>query len=203
MNVEELRAQTEQILAAPEFNYETRWSWLLKILEDIYRFFFPGVEQGGVLDVAAGEVFKWVGLLLLPFLPFLFFRYGKKLFTSTMRKKEKRQENKTPISWKSWIKKAREQAAKQDFAAALRSLYLAALEFFIQNDLLTAGKCGTDRVNLDELSAVLGAENRSYLAFNQLVEMFQERWYGLQECRPADYRRAAELWAVIGRSLNK
>src|SRR5690554_5960801 len=203
MNVEELRAQTEQILAAPEFNYETRWSWLLKILEDIYRFFFPAVDEGGVLDAAAGELFKWVGLLLLPFLPFILIRYGKRLFSAEMSEKEKRREKKAQISWKSRIKKAREEAGKQDFTAALRCLYLAALDFFIQNNLLTAGKYGTDRVNLDELSAVLGAENRSYLAFNQLVEMFQERWYGLQECRPADYRRAAELWAVIGRSLNK
>ncbi len=187
-------------MAGPEFNYEPWWrqDWLAKIL-DFFRRIFPGA---GLMEEFFGlpveTLLKWIGLLLLPFLPFLLFRLGRNFFPGDPWKREERKAARTKNTWQELKRKAEEAAGGGDFLYALRFLYLSALEFFRARQLLTSGKGGTDRVHLKELALSLGEGNRSYLAFQQLVGLFQEKWYGLRECRPGDYHRAEKLVAVIG-----
>lgn len=200
MEFEELRAHIREILTAPEFNYEPWWrqEWLEKISDVLRRIFPSGGAAEDLFGLPIGTLLKWIGFLLLPFLPFILFSLGKNFFIGEPRKMEKRKAIRIKNTWQELKRKAEEEAGGGDFRVALRFLYLAALEFFRARHLLTSGKSGTDRVNLKELALSLGEGNRSYLAFQQLVGLFQEKWYGLRECRPMDYRRAEELLEVIG-----
>jgi hypothetical protein len=199
VELDELRTQIREILAAPEFNYEPWWGqeWLEK-LSDLLRRILPTGGAMELFGLPIETLLKWIGLLLLPFLPFLLFRLGKNYFIGEPWKREGKKAPQAKETWQGLKRKAEEAAGRGEFLFALRFLYLAALEFFRARHLLTSGKSGTDRVHLKELAFSLGERNRGYLAFQQLVGLFQEKWYGLRECRPGDYRRAEELLAEIG-----
>lgn len=200
MEFEKLRAEIREIMTAPEFNYEAWWwqDWLGKI-RDFLKQLFPGAGlTEELLELPLEALLKWIGLLLLPFLPFLLLYLGKNFFIGDIRKKREGKAARAKDTWQELKRKAGEAAGGGDFLFALRFLYLAALEFFRARQLLTSGKSGTDRVHLKELALSLGERNLSYLAFQQLVGLFQEKWYGLRECQAGDYHRAEELLAAIG-----
>ena len=168
MEFEELRAEIREIMTAPEFNFEAWWwqDWLGKI-RDFFRQLFPGAGlTKELLELPLETLLKWIGLLLLPFLPFLLLHLGKNFFIGDLRKKREGKAAKTKDTCQELKRKAEEAAGGGDFLFALRFLYLAALEFFRARQLLTSGKSGTDRVHLKELALSLGERNLSTWLFN-------------------------------------
>lgn len=68
MELDELRTQIREILAAPEFNYEPWWGqeWLEK-LSDLLRRILPTGGAMELFGLPIETLLKWIGLLLLPF----------------------------------------------------------------------------------------------------------------------------------------
>lgn len=92
---------------------------------------------------------------------------------------------------------ARAAAGAGEYRPAIRLLYLAALSYLRSIGKLPEGTRYSDKENLRTLRGKFGAEHSVYQAFDQLVGLFQEKWYGLKTCNAADYDRAVRLYETL------
>lgn len=215
--VSNLRQQIAQILQDSKFNYTDYFSWFPQLLKkvsdwvqkwtqklsDAVKKWFP--KKKPVQDQLFSKVLKWIGLVALCILPFILIYFLPKLFQRTIVLKEKTlPKTELAIHPFSLSEQANRMAENGDYREAIRYLYLANLEYLQKKGLLSDGIRLTDKANLNLLRRKLGNDHLGLQSFSKLTLVFQEKWYGLKECRRSDYDLAVNyldsIYKLIGKS---
>jgi hypothetical protein len=200
-----LRHDIREILADSRFAEPERLSWLRKFWsfltawlkklsrpkQSVPNHFFPKILQW----------LGWAGLAVFGIiLPYIL----AKLFISAKRIKPpvtgRAASTLLPVNLKN---QASMLAAKGEFREAIRFLYLAGLEQLKLAGLLPGGISLSDHTNLKQIGCTLGSNHPGYLAFKELVQVFQEKWYGLRSCESMDYCRVTEYLKTIEENMGK
>jgi hypothetical protein len=150
------------------------------------------------------KILQWLGWAGLAVFVILLPYFLSKLFISARRIKYPVPRRDSPAPLPVDLKsQAGMLAAKGEFREAIRLLFLAGLEQLKLSGLLQGGISLSDNTNLRQIGRTLGSNHPGYLAFKELVQVFQEKWYGLRSCEPMDYCRVTEYLKTIEENMGK
>jgi hypothetical protein len=87
-------------------------------------------------------------------------------------------------SWRSWLKEAREYAAKQDWRNAIHRAYWAGISFLESGGAWKPNRARTPR----EYLRLLSSRNSNHPALTALTRKFEVVWYGHRDAAEADFQ---------------
>jgi hypothetical protein len=192
------RKALEQILGAPEFGRAN----LIVQAEDLVRRLLDKISLHGV-HVAMGGIAAWLlaliilvglaGLILIIYLVRLVVPFWNVLIPDVREKKGAgtATAQHTPAGI---LAEAEKKASEGDFRGALRDIYLALLLELGNRRLLTCGAAKTNSEYLREISQK--AADLEEL-FRALVNLFEFKWYGLENCDEEDFQTGRKLYAAL------
>jgi hypothetical protein len=200
-----LRHDIRVILADSRFAEPERLSWLQKSWSFLTAWLKKlSRPKRSVPNRFLTKILQWIGWAGLAIFGILLPYFLSKLFISARRIKypapRRASSALLPVVLKS---QAGMHAAKGEFREAIRLLYLAGLEQLKLSGLLPGGISLSDNTNLRQIVRTLGPNHPGYLAFKELVQVFQEKWYGLRSCEPMDYSRVTEYLKTIEENMGK
>lgn len=188
----------EQILGAPEFGRAN----LIVQVEDLVRRLLDQIGFHGV-QVAMGGSGAWLlvlvilvgvaGLILVIYLVRLVVPFWNVLIPDVSEKKGVRAATAQPTS-ASLLAEAEQKASERDFRGALRDIYLALLLELGNRRLLT---CGTAKTNSEYLREIGQKAGDLEELFRALVNLFEFKWYGLEDCAEEDFQTGRKLYAAL------
>ncbi len=201
-----LQQEIRSVLQDQRFDYPDHlawWRWLKLKIDNFFNKFH--VKQDHNYDYRwLNDLLKYLGLILLIlsliFLPKYLFSRSEKAFKKKHPQKINSLQPELLLDEKAY---AIQLAAAGDYREAIRHLYLANLTHLKKNGLLPEGVKLSDQENLKTLKKKLNLEDPVYLAFNQLINLFQAKWYGLKDCQVTDYTLALEFSTTILKDTKK
>ncbi|MFZ6031323.1 MAG: DUF4129 domain-containing protein [Chloroflexota bacterium] len=183
----------EPILAQPEFQWQEavrspfqEWSdrffaWLNELLNKLF----------GIQDIAAGTaspatiLLSFFAVLVFAALSFFVLR---DLFTALVTESDLAGEDEAgaiPLNAESALRRAQELSRGGDYRSAVRYLYLSSLLLLEERGLLRYDRSKTNREVLRSVSD----QPELKKPLQNVVEVFDQVWYGYQELEPSDYER--------------
>ncbi|HET7629428.1 MAG TPA: DUF4129 domain-containing protein [Bacillales bacterium] len=205
-NVDQARTELQKILSQREYRiyrndhenvlkdwWDSAVAWILDQLSNV----MPSIEPSD--GVATGILYSVIGVLLasLAILAFLAVR----TFQRKRRFREKQllgSMTETDLSVREHLVEAQKREAEEQFASAVRHLFLALLLHCHEKEWLAARSWKTNGEYFDELRNING---RLASAFNKLALFFDEVFYGYrmiskEECER--YRNDVLKWLAEG-----
>jgi hypothetical protein len=200
-----LQHDIREILADSRFNYPDHWSWFKKIWQTIIgwltKLHVP--KQAGDNQILK-RILQWAGIVCLAGLPFILLYFLPKLLVRSGRVKSLSANKPVLVVHPGELKhQAAIFAEKGQYREAIRQLYLTSLEHLKTNGILPDGIRLTDKANLTIMGRAFGLNHPGYQAFKQVVLIFQEKWYGLRNCGPADYHQLIEYVKIMEDNIGK
>jgi hypothetical protein len=196
-----VRQDLQRILADRRFSYPDYWAGWRRFIAKWRSWLARFQPRRRILKATwFDRLVKQIGLGLVLVTPFVLLYLARHYLTGENRLKATTANRTTPdADLTILLGQARQAAGRDDYRNAVRCLYLAALlQLRADGALPKSGNSGaTDHENLRLLQKKLGAATPGFQAFNRLVRIFQEKWYGLKSCGPTDYQTAAQLFATI------
>ena len=195
----EARKALEQILGAPEFGRAN----LIVQVEDLVRSLLDKIRFHGA-HVALGSIDTWLlaliilvglaGLILIIYLARQVLPFWNVLIPDMREKKEARVSTAQPTP-ASILAEADKKASEKD-SRRLRDIYLAILLELDNRRLLTSRAAKTNSEYLQEISKK--AVDLEEL-FRALVNLFEFKWYGLEDCAEEDFQTGRKLYVALSR----
>jgi hypothetical protein len=208
---QKLRRDLEEIVKDPRFTQPDHLGWLKGFFESLTAFLeklwqpikwvieYITRSYLGKANAPVKLAHNTVAIILFFLLLFIIIYYLSRFLQSNKMNRSNR--NERVLNHTHAIEKLEDQAEKfalqGNFGEALRLRYQACLEYLKRAGILPEGVRLSDRENLQRLRLIWGAQHDSFYSFQQLVGLFQEKWYGLRDCRVEDYRLAGRLINVI------
>lgn len=190
------RKKTDEVLLRPEFqtvsqqSYIEReiakfWQWVAELFNGVSQFgkrspwLVPLVEWGSITLAAAG-LLAWA------------------LRTMQRQRLAVRIEAGASVEvWQkeadNWAELARSEAARQDWRAAVHSLYWATIVMMEGRKLWRQNRARTPR----EYLLLLEPGSRMQQALRRLTQLFERIWYGLRPAAESDYATALVLFEEL------
>jgi hypothetical protein len=144
-------------------------------------------------DLAINLFFLVIGLILIIYLlkhlaPFM------RIMTPDVATKEAEAEIGVPLIPLRLFNKAEDLAHKKNFREALRYLYLALLIELDEKRIISYQNAKTNHQYLKEVN-----NKASHLrdCFGDMMDLFERKWYGLEECTNEDYRSGLNLYRAV------
>jgi hypothetical protein len=192
------RKALEQILSAPEFgraNPIAQIEGLLTRLLDQITFHGVHLAMGGigVWLLALIILIGLAGLILIIYLVRSVVPFWNLLIPDARERLPARAavEQPTPAGI---LAEAEKMASEGNFRGALRDIYLAMLLELGNRRLLTWGTAKTNSEYLREIGQK--AEDLED-PFRALVNLFEFKWYGLENCAEEDFQTGRKLYAAL------
>ncbi len=183
------RQALQEILKSPEFPQDRK----LTLSERIFRAILEWLDKGdGGWDFSAYLVLL-VGLVLLGYLVINIAPFWK-AFTPEIHSRQGSGEDQLPPTPANLLAQGEGAARDGNFRDALRYLYLSLLMELDGKKVITYRATKTNFEYLQEIR-INGAVFKE--AFRAMVDLFEYKWYGLEECTQEDYRRGIELYNSI------
>lgn len=224
INVSPLKQQIRQIITDRRFSYPDPLGWWAKIWDKIFGPFWDKIGKK-VADLfhklikwlmkfknpslsrskdPLSRIVEYIGFACLILLPFLLVYYLPRMFRKEHHPKAVRTETEL-VSPKPFrlLEQAALLSARGELREAIRTLYLAVLEDYKIRGVLPNGKVLSDKENLMLLRRYYGSDHPAYRAFDQIIRIFREKWYGLRNCQPLDYDNALRLSKTIMENAGK
>jgi hypothetical protein len=208
---QKLRRDLAEIVKDPRFTQPDHLGWLKGFFESLIAFLeklwqpikwiieYITRSYLGKADTPVRLAHNTVAIVLFILLLFIIIYYLSRFLQSNKINRSNRSEkslNHTHVIEKL-EHQAEEFALRGNFGEALRMRYQSCLEHLKYAGILPEGIRLSDRENLQRLRLIWGAQHDSFYSFQQLVGLFQEKWYGLRDCRAEDYRLAGRLINII------
>lgn len=97
-------------------------------------------------------------------------------------------------SWATWLKEARESAAKQDWRSAIHLAYWAGISYLESSGAWKPSRSRTPR----EYLRLLSSRNPRYPMLSALTHRFEIVWYGQTSAREADFQETLAQLEKLG-----
>ncbi len=187
------RQKIKAILKKNEFNYRGQLPWLKALPEWLQNFFKNLWAPKTQIKMKIPAWVTWLGYLAL-LIGLIFIGYSLKniLQKNTFLEKKSPKSHSPLIKSVNYLEKAEHFAASGGLRQAIRFLYLVSLEKLQQKKLLPNGFQITDRDNLRILAKKFPPNDPVLRAFEHLLQIFQEKWYGGRSCLTEEYWLAKE-----------
>jgi hypothetical protein len=202
LEVPKLQHSIKTILKEPRFTYHERFGWFKTLIKKISRLVqlkpLPKIPPLRFNSKFLTIGFKILGMVVLILIPF-----GAAFFMNRFWQRDWRVKNKLnqaigrAYNSASLKRTALSMAETGQYREGIRYLYLAGLEKLKEENLLAQAAKFSDQENLKSLRKLLGEGNKGYVAFYDLTMVFQEKWYGLKDCRVSDYRLAENKLEIV------
>jgi hypothetical protein len=190
------RTKTDEVLLRPEFqtlsqqSYIAReiakfWEWVAELFDGVSQFgkrspwLVPLVEWGSITLAAAG-LLAWMLRTMQRQ------RLAVRIESSASAEMWQKESD-------NWAELARSEAAKQDWRAAVHSLYWATIVMMEGRKLWRQNRARTPR----EYLLLLETGSRTQQTLRRLTQLFERIWYGLRPAAESDYANALVLFEEL------
>lgn len=194
----ELRGEIRSILDDPRFqqtDYSKSIKQFVQKISSFFQFFQSKDKPKFSLDL--DTILKKISFGLTLFLPFLLVywlsRFGSRNFTLRRPTPERIKSTNRHDS----LEKARNLAEEGEYREAVRYLYLETLSLLRDEKLISEELQQSDYDHLRALRHKLGGSHPLCHTFQILLQLFQEKWYGMRPCTQENYLRAYDLFCAI------
>jgi len=189
-----------EILNSREFSQTRQMSRLEELVEALLRWFgykAPAAQIGDWSILVTG-VFVVVGLVLGLYLLRLVAPFWQTL-APEVREGEEGGAGSLPPTPANLLAQAEAKARAGDFRDALRHLYLSLLMDLDGRKVITYRAAKT---NFEYLREITNQGVALQETFRDMVNLFEHKWYGLEECSPDDYRQGLDLYNALLRGVS-
>jgi hypothetical protein len=195
LNYEHARKTLEQILSTSEFSQARQLGQLRDLIRRLLeRFILTGSERnidwvGSLLEV----LIFLAGLMLLIYLIRLIAPFWKIMVTDVTgeRAAETAYIRSTPANL---LAEAEQKALQGDYRHALRDVYLSLLMEMDDRRLIAYRAAKTNCEYLLEIRQKAAGLERN---FRSMVDLFEYKWYGLEDCEREDFQKSRELYETL------
>jgi hypothetical protein len=193
------RKKTDEVLSRPEFQTVLQQSYIEREIAKFWQWvaeLFNGVSQFGKRSPWLVPLVEWSSITLA----------AAGLLAWALRTMQRQrlavriEAGATVEVWQketdNWAELARSEAARQDWRAAVHSLYWATIVMMEGRKLWRQNRARTPR----EYLLLLEPESRMQQALRRLTQLFERIWYGLRPAAESDYANALVLFEELRRA---
>lgn len=189
------RQALNHILDSPEFANATIWDKIKAYINH----HSAGSAQGSSLlsetDIlhAKEAFFVLAGIIVLSYIIWRTLPVWK-VMAGEARSKEVADSVSIQPTAVSLLTEADKKASNGDFRLALRDIYLSLLLEMDHRRIVTYAVATTNSEYLREIEGKAAGLKASFQA---IVNLFEDKWYGLQACAREDFQKGRELYMVL------
>ncbi len=195
-NLEQSRAELNQIFAAREFLAVQPPSWLEVQRARFYAWIGRQIDKllGRIgLPRSIGNVIAWIVIALASLL-LLLWAVRASIHTGSRAEMDLRGAATLGRDWHHWSREAREAAARGDYRSAIHAAYWAAVTRLEETKSLPEDRSRTPRESL----RLVRKESAEYAPLSQLTHRFELVWYGYRSATSADWSDAMQQLETLG-----
>lgn len=195
-DLQQSRAQLDQILKAREFQGAHGPSWLDILKARIYAWIFRQLLKiWSHVDrsPAIGTAIAWTAVVLAALL-LAFWTVRATIREGSRSEIDLHGASAAGWDWRDWLEAARGAANRGDYRAAIHAAYWAAIARMEETHFLPEDRSRTPRESL----RLLKSDSAAYTPLAQMTNRFELVWYGHRAATPADWNDAMQQLETLG-----
>ncbi|MCL6477255.1 MAG: hypothetical protein K6T65_02445 [Peptococcaceae bacterium] len=189
---EQARKTLDQILNTPEFYQARRLGYFEDLIRQLMENFgFVGNIDG--IGTLLEVIIVLAGFILIIYLARMAIPFWKIMTPDVQGEKPSETAHIRPVPADLMIE-ADKMASQGHYRHALRYMYLSLLMEMDNRRLITYGSAKTDSEYLRGISQKAAGLKG---LFRSMVDLFECKWYGLEDCGREDFQKGRELYAAL------
>lgn len=195
-DLQQSRAQLDQILSAREFQGAHGPSWLDILKARIYAWIIRQllkISSRVGRSPAIGTTIAWTAVVLAALL-LAFWAVRATIRAGSQSEIDLHGASAPGWDWRDWLEAARDAANRGDYRAAIHAAYWAAIARLEETHFLPEDRSRTPRESL----RLLNSDSAAYTPLAQMTSRFELVWYGHRAATPADWNNAMQQLETLG-----